>query len=134
MAIKINEITGCRLHTSTVRRWLPAAGLVWRRAAPTLRIRDPHKDEKMAAISAALEQCSQEHPVFYEDEVDIHLNPKIGADWQVRGQQKLSLIYQSVKAPEGNVPAGENHHTHRGQLHYPQEPGNAALAEGKSEV
>ncbi|EDU7760880.1 hypothetical protein CGE55_001875, partial [Salmonella enterica] len=26
---------------------LPSAGLVWRRAVPTLRIRDPHKDEKM---------------------------------------------------------------------------------------
>jgi transposase len=25
---------------------------------------------------------------FYEDEVDIHLNPKIGWDWMVRGQQK----------------------------------------------
>ena len=24
---------------------------------------------------------------LYEDEVDIHLNPKIGADWQLRGQQ-----------------------------------------------
>jgi hypothetical protein len=24
----------------------------------------------------------------YEDEVDIHLNPKIGWDWMVRGQQK----------------------------------------------
>lgn len=24
----------------------------------------------------------------YVDEVDIHLNPKIGADWQLRGQQK----------------------------------------------
>jgi transposase len=24
----------------------------------------------------------------YEDEVDIHLNPKIGPDWMVRGQQK----------------------------------------------
>ncbi|EYE32004.1 hypothetical protein AC70_4189 [Escherichia coli 2-210-07_S4_C1] len=28
----------------------------------------------------ALDECSTEHPVFYEDEVDIHLNPKIGAD------------------------------------------------------
>ena len=36
----------------------------------------------------ALDECSTEHPVFYEDEVDIHLNPKIGADWQLRGQQK----------------------------------------------
>jgi len=24
----------------------------------------------------------------YEDEVDIHLNPKIGLDWMLRGQQK----------------------------------------------
>lgn len=34
-----------------------------------------------------LDECSTEHPVFYEDEVDIHLNPKIGADWKIRGQQ-----------------------------------------------
>lgn len=88
LAVKINEITGYKLHASTIRRWLPEAGLVWRRAAPTLRIRDPHRDEKMAAINAALANCCAEHPVFYEDEVDIHLNPKIGADWQRRGQQK----------------------------------------------
>ncbi|EPN2807631.1 IS630 family transposase [Serratia marcescens] len=88
LTIKINEITGCKLPPGTIRRWQPVAGLVWRRAAPTLHIRDPHKDEKMAAIRKALDKCSIEHPVFYEDEVDIHLNPKIGADWQVRGLQK----------------------------------------------
>lgn len=42
----------------------------------------------MVAIHEALAKCSAENPVFYEDEVDIHLNPKIGADWQLRGQQK----------------------------------------------
>ncbi len=26
--------------------------------------------------------------MFYEDEVDIHLNPKLGADWMLRGKQK----------------------------------------------
>jgi transposase len=87
LAIKIRDITGCPLHASTIRRGLPAAGLVWRRAAPTLRIRDPNKEEKMAAINAALASCSTEHPVFHEDEVDIHHNPKTGADWQLRGQQ-----------------------------------------------
>ena len=66
---------------------MPSAGIVWLRVVPALRIRDPHKDEKMAAIHKALDECSTEHPVFYEDEVDIHLNPKIGADWQLRGQQ-----------------------------------------------
>lgn len=50
----------------------------------------------MAAIHKALDECSAEHPVFYADEVDIHLNPKIGADWQLRGQQKR------VVTPEQN--------------------------------
>ena len=27
----------------------------------------------------------------YEDEADVHLNPKIGLDWMARGQQKLVL-------------------------------------------
>ncbi len=67
---------------------MPSAEIVWRRTTPTLRIRDPHKDEKMAAIHKALDECSTEHPVFYEDEVDIHLHPKIGAEWQLLGQQK----------------------------------------------
>ncbi len=64
LAIKIRDITGCPLHASTIRRWLPAAGLVWRRAAPTLRIRDPHKEEKMVAIHEALAKCSAENPCF----------------------------------------------------------------------
>ncbi len=46
------------------------------------------KKKKWSAIHEALAKCSAENPVFYEDEVDIHLNPKIGADWQLRGQQK----------------------------------------------
>lgn len=42
----------------------------------------------MVTIHKALDECSAKYPVFYEDEVDIHLNPKIGSDWQLRGQQK----------------------------------------------
>ena len=45
----------------------------------------------------ALDECSTEHPVFYEDEVDIHLNPKIGADWQLRGQQKRGARRDRMK-------------------------------------
>lgn len=46
----------------------------------------------MAIIHKALDECSAEHPVFYEDEVDIHLNSKIGAGWQIRGQQIRVVI------------------------------------------
>ncbi len=37
--------------------------------------------------------------VVYEDEADVHLNPKIGLDWMVRGQQKL------VVTPGNNMKA-----------------------------
>lgn len=39
-----------------------------------------------------------EHPDFYEDEVDIHLNPKIGADWQLHGQQKRVITLGQNKS------------------------------------
>ncbi|MCZ6324077.1 IS630 family transposase, partial [Escherichia coli] len=67
LAIKIREVTGCPPHASVIRRWLPAAGLVWRRDAPTLRIWALDKEEEMAAFNVALGSCSTEPPVFYED-------------------------------------------------------------------
>lgn len=36
-----------------------------------------------------LEASASEHePVLYSDEIDIHLNPKIGRDWMLPGQQR----------------------------------------------
>ncbi|ECD1624884.1 hypothetical protein EWD33_22065 [Salmonella enterica subsp. enterica serovar Oranienburg] len=35
--------------------------------------------------------------MFYEGEVDIHLNPKSGADWQVREKQKRVMIHWLTK-------------------------------------
>ncbi|CAJ1791925.1 hypothetical protein PEKONANI_00970 [Aeromonas jandaei] len=42
----------------------------------------------MANIEAALAHCDADNPVFYEDEVDIDLNPKLGTDWMFIAQQK----------------------------------------------
>ncbi len=63
LAIKPHELTGCPLHASTIRRWGPAAGRVWRRVAPTLRVRASHKEEKMAAIHETLAKCSAPSPL-----------------------------------------------------------------------
>lgn len=35
--------------------------------------------------------CTDQQPVFHADEVDIHLNPKIGLDWMNRGDQRWVL-------------------------------------------
>lgn len=87
-AIEINRLLGLNIAASTLRRWLPREGIVWRRVAPTLRIKDPDYDIKVEQVKQALAGCCQDNPVLYADEVDIDLNPKLGADWTLRGQQK----------------------------------------------
>jgi transposase len=79
--------TGTAVHATTIRRWLARLALVWRRARPTLCIRDPQKSERMQAIEAALADTTRGTEVFYVDEADINLNPKIGHGWMPRGEQ-----------------------------------------------
>lgn len=50
------------------------------------------KRERVLAELRALEAgASAQQPVLYSDEVDIHLNPKIGRDWMLRGEQRRIL-------------------------------------------
>lgn len=88
LVLVINRLFDVTLHRSTLHRYLRQADMVWRRAAPTLKIKDPHYEEKRLVIDQALAQEQTAHTVFYQDEVDIDLNPKIGADWMPKGQQK----------------------------------------------
>lgn len=64
--------------------------MVWRRAAPTLKIKDPHYEEKRLVIDQALAQEQTAHPVFYQDEVDIDLNPKLALTGCPKGNRNAS--------------------------------------------
>jgi transposase len=57
----------------------PTVGCPWSK-----RKRQAHLRELRALLNA----LPRQEPVVYEDEVDIHLNPKIGADWMLPGRQK----------------------------------------------
>ena len=46
------------------------------------------RDKRLKAILDLVANLPKDEVVVYQDEVDIHLNPKIGLDWMVRGQQK----------------------------------------------
>jgi transposase len=87
------RLTGVRIHVTTMSRALalikarrgrpkPIVGCPWPKAAKTRRLRQ---------LQALLATLPRRERVFYEDEVDIHLNPKIGLDWMVEGQQKEVL-------------------------------------------
>jgi transposase len=91
--------TGTRIHVTTMSRALalvkarrgrprPTVACPWAKAAKTRRLN---------AIRRLVATLPRRHVAVYEDEVDIHLNPKIGLDWMVRGQQK------EVRTPGQNV-------------------------------
>src|SRR6516165_4758044 len=82
--------TGTRIHVTTMSR---ALGMVKaRRGRPRPTVRCPWakaaKTRRLNAIRRLVATLPRRHVAVYEDEVDIHLNPKIGLDWMVRGQQK----------------------------------------------
>lgn len=91
--------SGVKVHRSTMSRalWLiqarlgrprPVVGCPWSKA---------HKTRRLNEIRRLLEGLPPEELGFYVDEVDIHLNPKIGADWMNCGTQK------QVMTPGNNV-------------------------------
>jgi transposase len=85
--------TGTRIHVTTMSRALalikarrgkprPTVKCPWHPAAKTRRL------NKIAQLVASL---PRNEVAVYEDEVDIHLNPKIGLDWMGLGQQKEAV-------------------------------------------
>jgi transposase len=46
------------------------------------------RERRLAELRLLEARASAEEPVLYTDEVDVHLNPKIGRDWMLPGQQR----------------------------------------------
>lgn len=85
--------TGIHIHPATMSRALkkikarrgrprPTVGCPWSKWAKTRRINQ---------LRRLQESLKPGEILVYEDEVDIHLNPKIGLDWMNRGTQKEVL-------------------------------------------
>jgi transposase len=71
----------------TVRRWLHAAGLVWRRPRPVPGPKDPQRAAKLRALRALLHGLPEDETAVFMDEVEVQTNPKVGCTWMRRGQQ-----------------------------------------------
>lgn len=83
--------TGVRVHVATMSRALAMINARRGRPRPTVRCpwSERAKERRIRMIRGLQRHLPRGHVLVYEDEVDIHLNPKIGLDWMVRGQQKV---------------------------------------------
>ena len=82
--------TGVKIHVATMSVALRRIGA--RRGRPKATVACPWskraKDKRLREIERLVKHLRHDEVAVYEDEIDIHLNPKIGLDWMVRGQQK----------------------------------------------
>jgi putative transposase len=79
--------TGVRLSGETIRRGLKKLGFVWRRPRPVVGPTDPQYAEKLNRIRELLDDLPADEVAVFQDEVDVHLNPKIGSTWMPKGEQ-----------------------------------------------
>ncbi|MBI4613346.1 MAG: IS630 family transposase [Planctomycetes bacterium] len=82
--------TGVVLSERTIGRMLEALGARWGAARPVVFCpwSSTKKNRRLREIRDLLENLPRGHVAYFVDEVDIHLNPRIGRDWMLRGQQK----------------------------------------------
>ncbi|HKB42096.1 MAG TPA: IS630 family transposase [Gemmataceae bacterium] len=86
-AVVLREDFRVHVGRETVRLWLRAAGLVWRRPRPVIRPKDPDRESKLRALRALLKGLPADETAVFMDEVDVNLNPKVGCMWMKRGEQ-----------------------------------------------
>lgn len=86
----LREKSGITIHVATMS--LALKKIAARRGRPKPTVACPWskraKNKRLEEIRQLVEHIRSDEVIVYEDEIDIHLNPKIGLDWMVRGQQK----------------------------------------------
>jgi transposase len=90
LALALKQVIGLEVSETTVRRMLRRLGARWGSARPIVGCPWPkqRKQRRIQQIRRSIALLGRRDVAYYEDEVDIHLNPKIGRDWMLRGQQK----------------------------------------------
>jgi transposase len=90
LAKVMEERTQVSVHPGTMSRALKLIGARLGRPKPVVGCpwSPTAKGRRLTAIRRAVEGMMFGEVAVYLDEVDIHLNPKIGPDWMNRGKQK----------------------------------------------
>lgn len=87
LAAELKAQRGVAVSQDTIRRWLHEAGYVWKRARHAPRDNDPERATKLARIRHLVETLPKHAALFFADELDLHLLPKLGCEWMLKGTQ-----------------------------------------------
>jgi len=87
LATELQIRRGSEVSAETMRHWLHELGWEWKRAKVAAKDDDPDRVTKLARIRLAFEQLRAGAALFFADELDINLLPKVGYQWMPKGEQ-----------------------------------------------
>lgn len=89
LALQLAKETRIRLHRTHVWRLLCGSGMRWGRPRPipTRAVSSLAKVRRANQLRRFVDGLPPDEVAVYQDEVDVHLNPKIGPCWMPRGEQ-----------------------------------------------
>lgn len=87
LALLLREREGVSVSRETIRRRLHRCQLVYRRPRPILKPDDEERRTKLAGLRTLLENLPANETAVWQDEVEVHTNPKIGSMWMFKGDQ-----------------------------------------------
>lgn len=87
IALELHTRRGIEVSAETVRRWLHELDWVWKRAKLIAKDNDPQRVEKLARSRLAFEQLRAGAALFFADELDLSLLPKVGYQGLPTGTQ-----------------------------------------------
>ncbi len=90
LAITLARLTGTLVSPPTMSRALRRVGARRGRPRPVVRCpwSESYRRRRIREIERLIETLPVDEVLVHEDEVDIHLNPKLGLDWMPRGKQR----------------------------------------------
>lgn len=93
------EQTGIQISVATMSRLLGRLGVRGGMPKPTVGCpwSDQARNRRLRLIRRVVETLADDAVAVWEDEIDVHLNPKIGPDYMLPGEQK------TVATPGQNV-------------------------------
>jgi transposase len=90
LARALENLTRVRVSVSTMSRMLAQIKARWGMPKPVVGCPwpKPKKERRLQRLRSLVKNLPRQEVVVYEDEVDIHLNPRIGRDWMLRNTQR----------------------------------------------
>jgi hypothetical protein len=87
LAVELQARRGLQVSTETMRRWLHDLGGVWERAKLAAKADEPQRVEKSARSRGVWAPLPAKAALFFADELDMPLLPKVGYQWLPKGEQ-----------------------------------------------